>query len=350
MKTDSNPPLPPADHEAIEAAAAVWLSLRDRGLDESETAEFMRWLQQDARHADTFNALDRTWRDFNRIAAARPTGVAEPDLLTPRLRPRRRLAATFGPALAAAAALALAWVGFQQFHGARPTAETVIGAYQRLDLPDGSVVQLNTDSAVDVKYSDTERRVILRRGEAHFTVAKNPARPFVVGAAGVAVRAVGTAFNVRLRPDNVEVLVTEGRVQVNDAARGNSLLGQTGQGEPSLLQKGEKAVVPAEPPEVDAVAAPPAVVIPVVPEEVERALAWQERRLMFEGTPLGEAVEEFNRHNTHKLVVADPRLAGQRFGGTFRADGYEAFVALLEANFGVAAERHEGRTLLRLAP
>lgn len=350
------------DPEQVEATAAVWLSLRDRGMSESETAEFMRWLQQDARHAETFNALDRVWRDFNRASVIRPAGTAEPDieLLAPRPQPRRRRRPMLVGALAAAAALALAWAGFRVLDGPRPTAETAVGAFHRLELADGSVVQLNTDSAVRVRFAEAERRVELLRGEAFFTVAKDAARPFTVSAGRVAVRAVGTAFNVRLRPEAVEVLVTEGKVAVGDGTvdRGPPATDPhpadtTSGGIPDsasgfLIGAGERALIPNLAPQDSVAAAPvPTVVEPVGAPVIERALAWQERRLEFEATPLSEVVAEFNRYNQHQLVIADPRLAGKQFGGAFRADGHEAFVNLLESSFGVVAERDDGRTVLR---
>jgi transmembrane sensor len=340
------------DPELIEAEAAVWLSLRDRGLNEGETAEFMRWMQEDPRHAEVFAALDATWQDFNRLAAVRTEGAGEgdPELLAPRLRPRRRAPWILG-GLAAAAALTLACVGAWQLLSPRPTAETDVGGFRELRLADGSVVQLNTDSAVRTRFSAEERRVELLRGEAFFEVAHNAARPFVVSAGGVAVRAVGTAFNVRLREESVEVLVTEGKVQVNDTVKGGSLLGVDATGAPSLLVQGEKAIIPATAvAEIQEAARPtPAVVALVAPVEVQRALAWQERRLEFESLPLGEVVAEFNRYNLTKLVIADPRLGAQKFSGSFRAEGYAPFVRLLEQNFGVVAVREGDDLVLRRA-
>jgi len=347
-----HPRQPTHDPELIEAEAAVWLSLRDRGMNESETAEFMRWMQDDPRHAEIFAALDATWRDFDRLAAARPerAGEDDADLLAPRLQPRRRPRWIAG-GLAAAAAVALACVGVWQMLAPRPTAETEIGGFRELRLADGSVVQLNTDSAVRTRFTAEERRIELLRGEAFFDVAPNPARPFIVSAGGVAVRAVGTAFNVRLRETAVEVLVTEGKVQVNDSLKGGSLLGTDVAGAPSLLVQGEMAVIPASAvAEVqDAAKSTPAVVALVAPVEVQRALAWQERRLEFEARPLGEVVAEFNRYNRTKLIIADPRLGAQKFSGSFRAEGYEPFVRLLEQNFGVAAAREGDDIVLRRA-
>ncbi len=349
---NSHPRQPTHDPELIEAEAAVWLSLRDRGMNESETAEFMRWMQDDPRHAETFAALDATWRDFDRLAVARPEKAREDDadLLAPRLQPRRRSRWVAG-GLAAAAAVALACVGVWQLLAPRPTAETDIGGFRELRLADGSVVQLNTDSAVRTRFTAEERRIELLRGEAFFDVAPNPARPFIVSAGGVAVRAVGTAFNVRLREAAVEVLVTEGKVQVNDSLKGGSLLGVDVAGAPSLLVQGEMAVIPASAvAEIQDAARPtPAVVALVAPVEVQRALAWQERRLEFEARPLGEVVAEFNRYNRTKLIIADPRLGAQKFSGSFRAEGYEPFVRLLEQNFGVAAAREGDDIVLRRA-
>ena len=225
------------------------------------------------------------------------------------------------------------------------TASTEVGAMRKLPLPDGSVVQLNTDSAITVQFTRTERRVQLVRGEAHFQVAKNPACPFIVNAGTVNVRAVGTAFDVRRRPEAVEVLVTEGKVRVNDSIGGQSRLPASAtNADDSLLVAGERAYI------FTGASAAPAKVVAVAPVEIGQVLAWQSRRLEFVATPLAEMVEEFNRYNRHKLVIADPRLATRRFGGTFPAGDYEEFVRLLESDFDVVAERDQNEIRLRLAP
>ena len=342
---DSDPSPSP---EVIEAAAAAWLSLRDRGMSAAETADFVRWLQQDPQHAAVFEELNAVWRDLDRLGAvAEPALAAVPDadLLAPRLRARRHPAVAWGTAgLAAAALLAVAFVTAR---APRHTAETAVGAFQKIDLPDGSIAQLNTDSAIDTDFTPTERRVRIVRGEVFFTVAKNPDRPFVVTAGDVAVRAVGTAFNVRQRDTAVEILVTEGRVRVNDSRLGQSLLPATASaGEQPLLIAGERAVVAAA---TSAAGPAPAVVAKVNAPEQKRALAWQERRLEFDAAPLAEVVREFNRYNRQQLVIADATLAAKRFSGTFRADGYEPFVRLLEDDFRVTAARGENEIVLRVA-
>lgn len=348
--------------EVVEAAAAAWLSLRDRGMSSAETAALLRWLQEDPRHAELFAELDRTWRRFDRLAAvpAAPaaSGVANPDTLAPRARPRRRLA----PAWLAFGAAAILAAGFFTTSALRPprhAAETEIGAFHKLDLPDGSVAQLNTDSAIDVAFTAGERRVRVVRGEVFFTVARDPARPFLVAAGPIVVRAVGTAFNVRHRADAVEVLVTEGRValaRTGDSAGRDAAASSAGlppdpaAGLPSSeLAAGERAIVSLS--AARATRLPAATVVErVAASAVQRALAWQERRLEFDAAPLAEVVREFNRYNRHQLVIADEKLAGRRFSGTFRADGYETLVRLLEGDFGVTVVRHGHEIVLRAGP
>ena len=320
------------DRDEIEAVAAVWLSLRDRGMSSAETTEFMRWLQQDPAHAAAFADLESAWRDVGRLAVVRSDADSPPDrdLLAPRPRPRRRR----GPFVAALAAAAAVAVGIFIGHEAtitRATAVTTVGSFQKIDLPDGSVVQLNTDSALDFEFSGKTRQVRLRRGEAHFEVAKDPSRPFFVSAGGISVRAIGTAFNIRLRGADVEVLVTEGRIGVRSAESKKK------REEPAAaaaleLSAGEITLVPQA-----QVAA--AKVTEIAAPQVRRTLAWQERRIEFDALPLADVVEEFNRYNRCKLVITEPALARKVFTGTFRADGYQAFVRILEDTFGVRADR-----------
>jgi transmembrane sensor len=327
----------------VEATAAAWLSLRDRGMSPSETEEFIRWLQEDPRHAVVLAELDATWSDLNQLGVvptAEAVSAADPDFLAPRPRPRHRRRAAW-IALGAAAATTLLLVA--ALRPSRNTYETAVGAFQKLDLPDGSVAQLNTDSSLRLSFDGDERRVRVLRGEVFFTVAKDTRRPFVVTAGSVAVRAMGTAFNVRRHNDAVDVLVTEGRVRVDDVESGHSRLAPAhDSSEPPVLTAGERARVPV------AEESAPATVAKVSPSETQRLLAWQERRLEFDAVPLGEVAREFNRYNRQQLIITDEALAMKRFSGVFRADGYESLLRLLESDFGVRIDRDERQIVLRL--
>jgi transmembrane sensor len=293
-----------------------------------------------------FEALAETW---NLIGEARPEIAAHPP---PALR-SRRMQMAFPALLAAAAAIALAFVGWGTLTHIggldasgvfTVTSATEVGRFRTVPLPDGSVVQLNTDSAVEVRFTPESRRVSLIRGEAHFTVTKNSRRPFIVRAAGVDVRVVGTVFNVRLRSEAVDVLVTEGKVRIDPTAD----MTEKNAGAPAdphaELGAGQKLSIDLVP-----TAAPRAQSrTELSAAEIKQALAWQSRRLDFDTAPLIDIVAEINRYNRHQLVIADPRLNAQRFGGSFPAGDHETFVRMLESSFGVVAERREGETRLRL--
>jgi transmembrane sensor len=335
----------------IDETAAEWLARREAGLSSAEEQSFQTWLAADARHRAAYAELEQTWAWLDGVRAAiLPAGAPNPDALAPRSRRRRPV--WLAPVLAAAAVLAVAYAGWWRPAGAAAQsfageAATAIGGIQKLDLPDGSVVRLNTDSRVEVRFTAGERRLRLIRGEAHFTVAKNPSRPFFVEAGTVAVRAVGTAFNVRLRDQEVEVLVTEGRVQVADPVEGRSLLVPRAPEVAPLLVAGERAVVVQA--AAGAAPRPRAHVQPLAAPEIDRVLAWRDRRIEVVAAPLADIVREFNRFNRQQLEIAEPALAARRFGGSFRADEPETFVRLLQVRFELEVERRGDVTILREA-
>lgn len=338
----SQTPLPAPT--TIEQAALGWFARCDRGLSPAEEEQFTDWLAADSRHAEIFNELSGTWNLLGGMRA--PAATIQPaTVATSRSTHWHRWVLP----LAAAAAVALAYFGYWRPRYYTTDTATEIGIVRTLHLPDGTIARLSTDTELTVGFKPGERRIALLRGEASFAVAKDPTRPFTVMANGVAVRAVGTAFNVRLAEQSVEVLVLEGKVRVSDAVSGASLLtarphALDAEGLPVLVP-GERAVVAVAEPRQPAPA--PAVVTELAPGEMERRTAWQERRLEFESTPLSEMVAEFNRFNRSKLVVADPALAARCFGGSFRADDADGFVRMLQENFGVTVERMDGVTILR---
>lgn len=338
--------------DSIREEAARWLGRHDRGLSAAEQREFAEWQHADARHAAEFARLESEWKNFE-IAKADPALAAlaqELDIATrprtPARSTRRKWLGAAGLATAAAIALAAILSNSPQTPlspavDAAPAAATytiVPGTARQLKLEDGSVVELRGESDVAVEFTAAERRVRLVRGEAHFTVSKNPARPFIVDVGGVAVRAVGTAFNVRFEPSAIEVLVTEGRVRVDESARGESLLpareDEAGL-EPAILPAGYRASLNRS----AANGWSAAEVAQVSRGEIEQSLAWQSTRLVFARTPLGEAIAVFNERGGAQLRLGEPALGERKLGGTFRADNVEGFVRVLELSAEVRAER-----------
>lgn len=352
-------PTPPAEDgaalDAIEQIAADWMIRRDRGLTPAQADELERWRRADARHNAVFAALEETWKLMGE-ARGSPEFAVGSECRRPRARAWFTLPAAWVPVgLAAAVALtlgvALAWrssvsTGHDGLAPFTTTATTEVGAQRALDLPDGSVVHLNTDSHVEVSFTPALRQIRLVRGEALFEVAKNRSRPFVVSTGSVQVRAVGTAFNVRLRSQAMEVFVTEGSVRVeNPATPTVAPTAEPAGPVANLLAAGQKLTV-----DLTAPLATPAAPVTLPPAGLKRALAWQQQRLEFDSAALPDMVAEFNRYSRHQLVIADPRLEQKRFGGSFPAGDHRTFVRLLETHFGVIAERRHGQTQLRLAP
>ena len=251
-------------------------------------------------------------------------------------RRRRRRVNALGVVAAVLVAAAVVW---QMPFAARvqgPGAPTaVVIQPQRQVLPDGSVAELKAGALIRVEFSEAVRRVVLERGEAHFTVTKNPARPFVVAAGRLEVRAVGTAFAVDLGATMIEVVVTEGRVAVNPAV---AVLPPVGAPvtPPTFVEAGQRVLVDEIQLRPDAPGWP---VDQLAAAELAETQAWRVPRLEFSGTPLAEALPLFNRHSPVRLVLDDPVLGRLRLSGLIRADNTDALLRLLEANFGITAER-----------
>jgi len=322
--------------------AALWTLRCDRGLSASEQDELSQWLAGDPRHRDAFGEHRRGWDELDRLAGLQTSvqAVPDPDLLAPARNRRLRRFVPIALGLAAAVVLGLGFLRSRAVPDSGPaTAAAALALIERRTLSDGSVLELNRGAVVTGRFTAQERRVALERGEAHFKVAHDAARPFMVEAGGVTVRAVGTAFTVQLDPTRVRVLVTEGKVRVDDSAKGQSLLGAAVDGEPPVLSAGQSAVVTLAPTAVSHIGK-------ISATEIATQLAWQPRLLDFTDAPLAEIVGAFNRGNPVRLVLADAALGEMRLSATFRSDNVEGFVHLMESDFGLHAERTGDRQIV----
>ena len=333
--------------DSIEAAAAEWLARRDRGLSAAEQTAYARWCREDPRHAAAVRRLEKVWGALDRLAilVALPLAPPNPDLLAPRPRWVRW---AWVPLLGAAAAVAFVFFSHPAATPSRPEklAQSIVrSGPESLTLEDGSVVELNGDAKIDVQFTPGERRVRLVRGEAYFTVAKNPLRPFIVSANQVTVNAVGTAFSVGLSQREIAVLVTEGKVRVDEVPppAGHKIVPPR---ELSALTAGQQGVITLAP-AADDPAHSEIKVGDLTPAEFDRAMAWSIQRLEFRA-PLGDVAAEFNRYNRRKLVVHDAQTAAIMVGGTnFRADNVDGFLRLLDTVFGVSAFPRGEEIILR---
>ena len=200
----------------------------------------------------------------------------------------------------------------------KTTITTNVGEQRVVLLEDGSTLQLNTDSEVRVRLRPGSREIELFRGELLVDVAKDPERPFRVRTDNAIVEAIGTRFNVYRRDNSTtEVTVIEGRVSV-DWEASSVQDGASSTGGHLELDAGGKTVIAEQ------------LAAPIVSKaNIERATAWTERRLYFNGQTVAAVVAEFNRYNRSNIVVDDPALAERRITGVFDVNDPGAFVALL---------------------
>lgn len=315
--------------ESLGEAAARWaLRLEDGPLNVREERAFAAWLDADAAHAAAFE-------DANWALDAPARHAAAPELLAirsaalaarpPRLR-RAWLVTGLAGGLAAsfAALVTLTPLGSDLWNSDPPriaaragnpsqaTYQTAIGERSAVTLPDGSVVTLDTDSRLRVAFTPTERGVHLLRGQALFDVAK-ATLPFAVQARNRRIVAVGTVFNVRLDGERVKVALIEGVIRVRTDAKASAA--PSGPASPVrelVMTAGE--VLDAAPLRQT-----------VVRSDTEKVASWKNGLLMFNDTPLAEAVAEINRYTTHPIAIADASVGSYRVSGVFRSNDPERF-------------------------
>jgi transmembrane sensor len=222
-----------------------------------------------------------------------------------------------------AASIAVACVGGGVFAwlNRAPVYSTGIGEQRSLTLADGSTVTLDTQTRIRVRFSARERDIDLLEGQALFRVAKHDRQPFVVQSERAAVRAVGTEFDVYRQPARVTVTVLEGRVAVTSVQRPADAV---------LVPAGEQVAVLGS----AGTTLPGAV-------DVAAATAWTQRRLIFESAPLAAVVEEFNRYNTRRLVIEDPRLGGLHVSGVFSSTDPALLVQFLTLQAEIAVRESD---------
>lgn len=300
----------------IDEEAAVWALRADaQNLDPERDAELSAWLAADPRRRGAFLRAQAALLMVDRTRALPDPALETPSPAVKMGRRRFLAAALAGTGAAGVAGLAI-WRGL-----APELHFTPLGEVRRTPLADGTLMVLNTDTAVEVRLSRTRRLVRLVRGEAWFDIAHDSSRPFVVEAGGAQFRAVGTAFSVRRSGDGNRLQVTDGTVEAWSQA--NSRPARVVAGQTALLVEGEAKVM-----------------ITDDPAAVRRSLAWRQGELVLDGETLREAAAEFNRYNQIKIEVADPGLGQQRLVGLFRTTDPESFAEATANVLQARVERH----------
>jgi len=345
MKTDSNDP-----DRSIDAEASQWVIHERAKMDEAERRRLKAWLEARPEHRAAYDRYQAMSAVFQRVRTqgAATSIITELDARARRRRKRRRAVAAGGVAVMVLASIFYLRPMFGRLAAVSGNPSAQFEPIRR--LPDGSIVELKDGAEITVQFDSAFRRVALVRGEALFRVEHDLDRPFIVATKGIEVRAVGTAFNVKTDAATVDVLVTEGKVRVDDSIRGVSLLPHVpdrgilpaaGAIEPVLIA-GQEAVVNIANPSNGK----PARVIQVGSDEIKRTLAWRIPHFDFDGVELANAVQQINRMNRVQIILADESLSRLRLSGTFSPDDPETFSRLVAATFGLKAQRSGGDIVL----
>lgn len=329
--------------DRIDREAASWVAKKMGGFSPAEQDSFFEWLAADPRHAEWYGKHRKTWKNLDLLAEWMPEHSNKPNQDLLKNRPQN----TPWKWLGAIAALFLVGLylwnsNLQPNSGLSDHQDLVANIYESHSMNDGSIIELNRGAALKVDYQKDLRRIELVSNEAHFEVAKDADRPFVVIANGVEIHAIGTAFNVRIDGDQVEVLVTEGNVLLYGPEEGDSRLSIDPLRYQQNLTVGEMSVVPIQSD------APKPQVVNVTPSEMNRLLSWKPELLEFDSTPLSEAVSEFNRRNQTQIKIEGETLKDTTIVASFRSANVDHFVELIELTLNVQVERpNESLIVLR---
>ena len=337
----------PARRRVAEETSA-WLGRLDRGLQPDERAELEAWLAADPVHGQTLLRMAALWDNLDvlgelsklialpqtreRAVAWRPAAVAAAVVVAlaslAGYLPLTRPAAPSVAGHVEKAALPAEQIGVEEPESAGTLLySTRIGEQRTERLPDGSLVQLNTASSLEVAYDDAVRRITLLAGEAQFAVQHDASRPFIVEAQGRTVRAVGTAFNVRVRDQGIEVAVTEGRVLVAAASMSADEVMT-----PSANDSGKVAATAGQVVSIDG---DRLTLQAVSTEEMSDRLAWQRGMLVFDGEPLASALSEVTRYTGVRFEFEDEQVAQIRVGGFYKANDIEGLTRSLQQNLSI---------------
>jgi len=316
------------DLNEIDLEALRWLVLMEGGpLQPEEQRRFAMWVAADVRNQGAIIRAQAASLRLDRLAAlAGGHSVLKPfpheQSLLQKKTTRRRIVAA---AASAAGLMGIsAWLGRGQIEEIWRSTRYAsgVGELKKVVLADGSVITMNTQTELRVRYTGERRDIRLVRGEAMFAVTHDAKRPFAVRVGEWTAVAVGTAFAVRrLDEPTTDVTVTEGTVQLQLAD------GSVSEAGPRLTAN-QKALIGA---------GGRVEVGQVSESQIGQRLAWRTRLVVFDGEPLREALAEMNRYSQRRIVVDDPVLAERRIVGVFSTTDTQTFVSAMTATLGLEA-------------
>lgn len=302
----------------FEQAVSWFVALQDEACDDKKRAGFQRWLTRNASHAVAYAEAERLWGTLDGMKTAEVPGVEA----ARNARPRARPSAGLGLALTVLLSVLGGW--WLDFSAPTLLYGTGVGQRRSIGLEDGSLIEMNAKTQLQVRLSWLRRDIALLEGEAVFSVAHEPFRAFTVTAGDLQIRDIGTRFNVYHKENDTRVAVLEGEVALKP--KGSWLDSELQAGFSRRFSNGRLQ--------------------PVEAIDRNKESVWLDGRLVFEHTPLSEVVEELARYHEVGFVFADPSLAKLTLSGTFYTGDLHPFLNALEQMFPLRVKRQPDKVTL----
>jgi transmembrane sensor len=296
--------------DTVRDDAAAWFALTsDRPLDAGEQARFDEWRARSPRHTEEYRALQQIWGAADQLSKERLQALLREDSPTSLPRKTAVLRYAVAASVVAVAVSAALWFGLNTANDYSGQFATAFGERKQVTLPDGSVVDLNSRTRMEVHFVRGQRQVLLSEGEAMFSVQHDASRPFVVEAGKGRVTVTGTRFDVRRDPAQTLIAVESGTVKVD---------GSENSGDTVVLTAGLGSRVDGS-----------GRVSPASAVNTAAIIAWRTGKLVFNDAPLSEVVEEVSRYRQRPLMVASGKTANLRLTSVFKADDTDALLRAL---------------------
>jgi transmembrane sensor len=338
-----------ADDERLERAVEWFLRVRSEDASVEDLPELQRWIESDPENALAYQQVSSAWRTVGEYASAPGIVIGRRDALEDSHRAGRHgsgslLKAGRWVAAACFGLVALGTGAWWVFSPHWTEYSTPLSEQRTVTLADASVIVLDAQSRVRVRYTDKERAIALVEGQARFSVAKDPLRPFRVRARDQTVVALGTQFDVELISKTVLVTLIEGHVAVGGVtSHPPPAAGSATNTSAAARTPGQQVVVELTAGEGLRVHDDGRAVL-LSNVDLTRATAWQKGRVFFDNEPLSAAVERINRYARQQVKV-DPSVAAVGISGVFNSGDTDAFIEAVTTYFPVEAIRNRGTTI-----
>lgn len=343
------------DNKSVQEQANLWITRLDKGLSSEEKQQLTAWINQDTAHYSALSRMSSLWGDISTQHELQGLFGAKQE----KKPASDYLMKGFLAASIASVALLLTnlandvgqlWQGSEtstSYQLAYQTFNTQYGQQKEVTLTDGSIVKLNTNTVIEVAYSDKQRKITLIRGEAKFDVAKDKQRPFTVISGQNAFTALGTIYNVqRDSAHDMELVVEEGRVLVSKANIARTTLlkaikpskqheNPAALTNANIISAGEKiAIIDTKLAKKQKISLP----------DINNELAWQQGMIIFDGESLAQVLTEVSRYNDVNFMPISTDIAKLKVSGYFKTNDINGLLQSLNYNFAINHEKLNNNT------